>query len=66
MHLSTVDWAIMGSFFLVSLLIGVAVSRTAGKSFSHKFTKAGTYRYYCSFHGSEGGGDMSGTITVTR
>ncbi|HZS45509.1 MAG TPA: plastocyanin/azurin family copper-binding protein [Blastocatellia bacterium] len=37
---------------------------TAGKTFSHRFTKAGTYGYYCSFHGSKGGGDMSGTITV--
>lgn len=35
-----------------------------GKTFSHKFTKAGTYPYYCSFHGSSGGGDMAGTITV--
>jgi plastocyanin len=35
-----------------------------GKSFSFKFTKRGKYPYYCSFHGSKGGGDMAGTIIV--
>jgi plastocyanin len=39
---------------------------SAGQSFSFKFTKPGAYRYYCSFHGSKGGGDMSGMIKVTR
>ena len=39
---------------------------SAGKSFSHTFTKLGTYRYYCSLHGGAGGADMSGTVTVTR
>lgn len=39
---------------------------TAGKSFSRKFTKKGTYRYYCSFHGGAGGSSMSGTVTVVR
>ena len=39
---------------------------TAGKTFTHKFTKAGTYGFYCSFHGSKGGGDMSGTVRVTN
>ncbi len=34
------------------------------QTFSHKFTKRGKYPYYCSFHGSKGGGDMSGTIIV--
>lgn len=37
---------------------------SAGQSYSFKFTKPGTYRYYCSFHGSKGGGDMSGIIKV--
>jgi len=35
-----------------------------GQTFSHKFTKRGKYPYYCSFHGSKGGGDMAGTIIV--
>ncbi len=38
---------------------------TAGKTFSHQFTKPGTYRYHCSFHGSPSG-DMSGSVKVTR
>ena len=38
----------------------------AGKSYSHTFTNAGTYRYYCSFHGGAGGADMSGTVIVTK
>ena len=37
---------------------------TAGKSFSHTFDKAGSYKYYCTFHGSAGGHDMAGTIVV--
>jgi plastocyanin len=39
---------------------------TAGKSFTHKFTNPGTYRYYCSFHGGAGGADMSGVVIVTK
>jgi len=37
---------------------------SANQTFTHKFTKAGTYLYYCSFHGSKGGHDMAGTIVV--
>ena len=37
-----------------------------GQKFSYQFVKAGTYRYYCSFHGSKGGHDMAGTIIVSR
>ncbi|MDA0379562.1 MAG: Na+:solute symporter [Bacteroidetes bacterium] len=33
MHLSTLDWLIMGGFFAVSLLIGLSVSRRSGKDF---------------------------------
>lgn len=39
---------------------------TAGKTYSRRFTKPGTYAYHCSFHGSAGGGDMSGTVVVTK
>ena len=39
---------------------------SAGKTFSHKFSTPGTYRYYCSFHGSKGGHDMAGTVIVTK
>ncbi len=37
----------------------------AGKTYSRRFTKPGTYSYHCSFHGGPGNG-MSGTIVVTR
>jgi LPXTG-motif cell wall-anchored protein len=35
-----------------------------GKSFSFTFTKAGTFPYFCKYHGAKGGTGMSGTITV--
>ena len=31
-----------------------------------RFTRAGTYRYYCAIHGGPGGVGMSGTITVVE
>jgi plastocyanin len=37
---------------------------TAGGSFKHRFDKAGMYRYYCELHGSKGGHDMAGVVTV--
>jgi plastocyanin len=37
---------------------------TAGQTFSRKFARKGTYRYYCSFHGGAGGHDMAGTVIV--
>jgi plastocyanin len=36
---------------------------TAGQSYSHQFSRPGTYRYHCSFHGSPGH-DMAGVVTV--
>jgi plastocyanin len=36
-----------------------------GKSFSFTFTKAGTFPYYCVYHGDKGGVGMAGVITVT-
>ena len=38
----------------------------AGQTFTRKFDKPGTYRYFCSFHGSKGGHDMAGTVRVVR
>ncbi|MGA2506474.1 MAG: hypothetical protein ABSF80_03255 [Chitinispirillaceae bacterium] len=35
-----------------------------GGSFSHVFMTAGVFPYHCKFHGSVGGGGMSGTIVV--
>jgi plastocyanin len=37
-----------------------------GDSFKFTFTKAGKFPYYCAYHGTAGGGGMSGTITVTN
>ena len=33
-------------------------------TFSFTFTKAGTYAYYCSFHGGSGGNGMAGVVVV--
>jgi LPXTG-motif cell wall-anchored protein len=33
-------------------------------SFSFSFTNAGTYAYYCKYHGGRGGQGMSGTVVV--
>src|SRR5215510_5147454 len=38
----------------------------AGKDFSFTFTKAGTFAYFCKYHGSKGGSGMSGTVTVSE
>lgn len=37
MELAAIDWAIMVAFFIVSLLIGLGVSRSAGKDFNSFF-----------------------------
>jgi LPXTG-motif cell wall-anchored protein len=36
----------------------------AGKEFSHTFDKAGTFAYYCKYHGSAGGKGMAAVVTV--
>lgn len=35
-----------------------------GVRYTYTFTKPGTYRYYCRYHGDVGGVGMAGTITV--
>ncbi len=37
----------------------------AGSEYKHTFDKAGTYKYFCAFHGGPNGERMSGTIIVT-
>ncbi|MBI5914983.1 MAG: Na+:solute symporter [Bacteroidetes bacterium] len=37
MHLSTFDWSIVGAFFILSLVIGLVVSKRAGQSASEYF-----------------------------
>lgn len=36
----------------------------SGSTFKQKFDKAGTYLYYCHFHGGPKGQDMSGSVVV--
>jgi plastocyanin len=65
---SEVTWMNKGGAHTVTADDGSWASPTLGaeKSFSRKFTRPGTYRYFCSFHGSKGGGDMAGVIKVVR
>lgn len=37
---------------------------SAGQEFFHTFDSAGSFDYYCFYHGSAGGNGMAGTITV--
>ena len=37
MHLNNIDWLIIASFFVISLLIGVIVSRKSGKNITEFF-----------------------------
>ncbi|MFQ5610853.1 MAG: plastocyanin/azurin family copper-binding protein [Anaerolineae bacterium] len=37
-----------------------------GGTFTVTFDQAGTFAYYCRFHGGPGGAGMSGVITVTE
>src|SRR5438105_14035333 len=37
-----------------------------GATFSHTFDKAGTFAYYCKYHGSKGGTGMAGSIAVAE
>jgi plastocyanin len=62
----TVEWTDVGGRHSVQADDGSFQSDTliADGKFEHKFEKAGTYAYFCSFHGSMGGKDMAGTVTV--
>ena len=46
MQLSTLDWSLIGGFFLISMLIGVVASRKAGKSFSEYFLAGGQMSWW--------------------
>ena len=65
---SEVNWEVKEGTHTVNADNGSFASQalSAGQKFSHTFAKAGTYRYYCSFHGSKGGHDMAGTVVVTK
>ncbi len=62
----TVTWE--GDFSVHPLVSGASCgmpdgkfSNSTGTSFSHTFTVAGTYPYYCSVHCASG---MTGSVTV--
>lgn len=61
----TVNWTWEGTHNVVaddgSFTSGEA---TADSAFDHTFATAGTFKYYCSIHGSAGGVGMAGTVTV--
>jgi len=65
---TTVEWTDSGGKHTIVADDGSFKSPTltAGEKFEFKFDKPGTYRYYCSFHGSKGGHDMAGTVTVAE
>ena len=65
---TTVEWVNSGGKHTIVADDGSFKSPdlTKGDKWEYKFDKPGTYRYYCNFHGSKGGHDMAGTITVAE
>ena len=63
---TTVDWLDQGGRHTVTADDGSFKSATmvSGDHFKYRFDHPGVYRYYCSFHGSPGGKDMAGSVTV--
>ncbi|MBY0309185.1 MAG: hypothetical protein K2Q09_10625 [Phycisphaerales bacterium] len=70
----TVRWVLVGGFHTVDSCSGMTESFssgpmfTAGAAFDHTFTQAGSFGYYCQFHGFDNGngtgGGMAGVVTV--
>ena len=65
---SSVTWEVKAGIHTVKADNGSfeSASMGPGKSFSHKFETAGTFRYFCTFHGSAGGHNMAGTVIVSK
>lgn len=65
---SEVTWQVKEGTHTVTADNGAFESPTlsAGQEFGYKFATPGTYRYYCSFHGSKGGHEMAGTVVVVK
>src|SRR5258708_6748091 len=59
---TTVEWTDAGGRHMVEAEDGSFKSETltAGGKFEHRFERAGTFPYFCTFHGSKGGHDMVG------
>lgn len=64
----SVTWTNKEGVHAVKSDTDIFISKTlkAGETFNYQFMKAGTYPYYCSFHGGKGGSEMSGTIVVVK
>jgi plastocyanin len=65
---TTVTWNNKEGVHTVKSDTDAFISKTLkpGDNFSYQFTKAGTYPYHCTFHGSSGGEKMAGTIVVVK
>ena len=63
---TTVEWTDIGGRHTVESEDGSFKSETltAGGKFEHRFDRVGTFAYFCNLHGSKGGQDMAGTVTV--
>jgi plastocyanin len=64
---TTVTWVYSGNLpHTVTSDDGLFESGTlsAGQTFSYTFEQAGTFAYYCRFHGGPGGSAMSGVVIV--
>ena len=63
---TTVEWSDQGGRHNVEADDGSFKSDTlvAGQKFEHKFDTAGSFGYFCSFHGGKGGHDMAGKVIV--
>lgn len=55
-----IKWVNKGNYSHTTTGPGWDVTLSPGQSYSHKFKKAGTYSYYCSFHPK-----MLATVVVT-
>ncbi|MBO0799806.1 MAG: cupredoxin domain-containing protein [Blastocatellia bacterium] len=65
---TTVTWNNTEGVHTIKSESGEFTSNTlsAGDKFTHEFTKAGSYPYFCTFHGQPGGKGMAGTIVVKK
>lgn len=69
----TVRWVFLADFHTTTSVVGSSEDwdsgmLMSGDMFSYSFSQAGTYTYYCQFHGFDNGngtaGGMAGTVTV--
>ena len=67
MLLSSIDWLIIGAFFIISLLIGLYASKTSGKSFTEYFLAGGKEGGNPTFEGiSKTAKDMNTMIELLK